>query len=114
MIRFATSTMYAVVEIGGKQVTVAPGTVFSINKLDAAADAKSVKSDKVLAIFEPDGSVVEVGMPYLAGKSVEFKVLEADIQDDKVTGAKWKRRKRYLKVFGHRQRTTQLEVTKIG
>ena len=106
--------MYAVVEIGGKQVTVGQGSVISINKLDAALDAKAVSSDKVLALFEPDGSVVEVGMPYLTGKKVDFKVLEADTQDDKVVGAKWKRRKRYLKTFGHRQRITQLEVTKIG
>lgn len=106
--------MHAVVEIGGKQFTVAPGAVLSVNKLDIADGATSVKSDKVLSVFEPDGSVVEVGMPYLAGRIVECKVLEADIQDDKVMGAKWKRRKRYLKVFGHRQRTTRLEVTKIG
>lgn len=106
--------MYAVVEIANKQFTVQEGAIITVNRLPAAQGASTVKSDKVLAVFTPDGATVEVGMPYVAGRTVEFTVLESDGQDDKVSGAKWKRRKRYLKVFGHRQKITKLQVAKIG
>ena len=106
--------MFAVVEIAGKQLIVAKGSIISVNKLPLTEKASSFTSDKVLAIFKPDGSDVEVGKPYLQGKSVSFKVLESEVKDEKIVGAKWQRRKRHLKIFGHRQIKTRLEVTKVG
>ena len=106
--------MYAIFEDSGTQIKVNVGDIVDLDARPVEPGTKQISFDKVLAVGTGDGTPAKLGMPYLAGKSVEFKVLEADIQDDKVMGAKWKRRKRYLKVFGHRQRTTQLEVTKIG
>ena len=65
--------MYAVIETGGKQYQVSEGDEIFIEKLPVEADA-AVSFDKVIAIGAESG--LTVGTPYVAGATVEAKVLK--------------------------------------
>jgi large subunit ribosomal protein L21 len=101
--------MYAVIQTGGKQYRVAPGSTLRVEKLDADEGA-SVELDRVLMIT--DGDDVQVGTPYLPGGKVTATV-KAHGRGDKVRIVKFRRRKHYMKRQGHRQAFTELEVTGI-
>ena len=101
--------MYAVIATGGKQYRVQEGAVVRIEKLDADQGA-SVEFNQVLLVGA--GSTVTIGAPYVAGASVEVKVMEHG-RDDKIRVYRMRRRKRFQKSRGHRQNYTTVEVTKI-
>ena len=104
------SSMYAVIETGGKQYRVAVGDVLRVEKI--AADAGSTVSlDKVLLVA--DGENVRVGNPVVAGTAVNATV-RSHGRADKVRIFKLRRRKHYRKQAGHRQSYTELEITGIS
>jgi large subunit ribosomal protein L21 len=105
--------MFAVVEISGHQEVVAEKDMIEVFRLPDAKEGETVTLDKVLCIFTPDGTMVEVGTPYLSGKTIKAKVIKTDVKDDKVVGVKFKRRKRYTRTFGHRQVLTKLQIEKL-
>lgn len=106
--------MYAIIEIAGSQTIVKEKDIIQVNKLkNGAADGK-MTIDTVLCTFSPDGKTVEIGTPYIAGKTVQATVTQPKLKGDKIVGAKFKRRKRYTRIFGHRQTLTELEIGKIG
>lgn len=100
---------FAVIETGGKQYRVAPGDKIRVEKLDAEAGSKFV-FDKVLLVA--DGERVEVGMPYVAGASVEAKIL-GHRRDRKKIVFKYHPKTRYRRKKGHRQPFTEVEVVNI-
>ncbi|MFT5259364.1 MAG: large subunit ribosomal protein L21 [Saprospiraceae bacterium] len=102
--------MYAVVETGGKQYRVSVGDKLKVEKLDVEEGA-SLQLDKVLMIND-DGKLT-VGEPHVAGTSVEATVLGQG-RGDKIRIVKFKRRKKYRRLQGHRQSFTELEITAIG
>ncbi|MBI2690267.1 MAG: 50S ribosomal protein L21 [Acidobacteria bacterium] len=101
--------MYAVIETGGKQYRVAPGTSVKIEKLagDPGAD---ITFDKVVAVVN-DAGEVKAGKD-AAGAKVSAKI-ENHGRADKVIVFKFKRKKQYRKTQGHRQGFTQVTVTGI-
>ncbi len=101
--------MFAVVDIKGFQEKVTQGQKLSIPHLSEEAGAKVV-FDKVMMIAKD--ADVTVGAPYIAGASIEVKVLE-HTRGDKIRVVKHRRRKRYRRVKGHRQDYTEVEVMKI-
>lgn len=105
--------MYAVIEISGHQEIVKEKDIIEVFKLPDLKEGETLTLDKVLCLFAPDGSSMELGNPYIAGKSIAAKVLSPMFKDDKVVGAKFKRRKRYTRTFGHRQQLTRLQIEKI-
>ena len=106
--------MFAVVEISGKQELVKEKDILHVLKVPEAKEKGSLSFDKVLLTFTPDGKTVEVGEPYLSGKKVKAEVETALYKGEKVMGGKFKRRKRYTRIFGHRQQLTTIEIQKIG
>jgi large subunit ribosomal protein L21 len=102
--------MYAIVEAGGRQEKVTPGTVVVVDRLNADPGA-SVTFDKVLLI-DNDGAVV-TGKPYVAGATVTG-VVEAQTKARKIRVFKTKRRKQYRKTQGHRTLQTRVKVTAIS
>jgi large subunit ribosomal protein L21 len=101
--------MYAVIETGGKQYRVAPGTSVKIEKLVGDPGAE-ITFDKVVAVVNDAGEV-------MAGKdAASAKVsakIEAQGRGEKVIVFKFKRKKQYRKTQGHRQSFTQVMVTGI-
>ncbi len=98
--------MYAVIETGGKQYRVAPGTTVKVESL-AGETGADITFDKVVAVVNEAGEVSGG-----AGAKVTAKI-DAHGRGEKVIVFKFKRKKQYKKTIGHRQNFTQITVTGI-
>ena len=101
--------MMAVIETGGKQYKVKPGSVIKVEKL-AVKEGEEIILDKILMVEKDDKSIF--GNPCVEGAKVIAEVLKQD-KADKIIVYKFKRRKGYHRTQGHRQRLTQLKVKEI-
>ncbi|MCX6763375.1 MAG: 50S ribosomal protein L21 [Candidatus Moranbacteria bacterium] len=102
--------MLAVIKTGGKQYKVQVGDKLKIEKLEGEEGSK-ITFDEVLLVG--DDKNVKIGNPLVKGAKVEAKILKTSKQK-KVTGIKFKAKKRYKVKFGHRQTMTEVEITKIA
>lgn len=100
--------MYAVIATGGKQYLVKTGDVIKIEKLPLN-EGEKVVFDKVLLTAKDDGSDVKVGMPYVEGVTIEA-TLEKQGKTRTLRVEKFKRKVRYHKVHGQRQRFSQVKI----
>lgn len=100
---------FAIIETGGKQYQVEVGTVLNLEKIDEQ-EGNQVKFPFV--VLSADGEKTEVGAPFLSGTSVEGKILEHG-KADKIRVVHKKSKKRMMKVRGHRQPFTQVEITAL-
>lgn len=103
--------MFAIVEAGGRQEKVTPGTVVVVDRLQADPGAE-ITFDKVLLVEDAAGAFV-TGTPYVAGVTVTG-VVEAQTLAKKIRVFKTKRRKQYRKTQGHRTLQTRVRVTSIN
>ena len=101
--------MYAVVKTGGKQYKVAPGDVLEIEKLDVEEGAEV----ELPVIFVADGETIEADPEKAAATKVTAKVL-SQFKGKKQLVFKFKRRKGYKKLRGHRQQLTRVRIMSIG
>lgn len=101
--------MYAIIETGGKQFRVQEGDVIKVEKLNAAA-GETVEITKVLAVVKDDEVIV--GKPVVEGAKAVLKVLDHG-KGDKVLVFRYKPKKNYRKIQGHRQPYSQVVVEKI-
>ena len=101
--------MYAIVKTGGKQYKVEPGTVLSIEKLNAEIGDEV----ELTAIFVADGDKVEADPAKAAATKVTAEVMD-QYKGKKQLVFKFKKRKGYKKLKGHRQQLTKVRVTAIG
>ena len=102
--------MFAIIETGGKQYRVEEGGQLAVEKLDAEVGSE-VEFDQVLMVA--NGESIEIGTPLVEGARVTGKVIEQG-RHEKVRVIKFKRRKNYLRRFGHRQHFTAVEITGIS
>ena len=102
--------MYAVVRIGGRQYRVKEGDVFRAERLDGDEGATLEFSD-VLAVGE--GESLRIGTPTVSGATVKAQILVQG-RGKKILVFKFKRRKNYKRLKGHRQYFTRLRVTGIA
>ena len=102
--------MYAVIKSGGKQHRVVEGELLKVEKLEVAT-GESITFDEVLLIGEGDS--VEIGAPYVAGKSVSAEVVRHG-RGEKINIVKFRRRKHHRKQMGHRQWFTEIKITSVG
>lgn len=102
--------MFAVVEIGGRQYKVTQNDKIDVELQDTEA-GKTVKFDTVLMVSENDTDA-NIGMPYVAGASVEAKVVK-HFKGEKIRVFKFTPKKRFKKTQGHRQNYTELEILSI-
>ena len=100
--------MLAIIATGGKQYLVKTGETLKIEKLPQAEGA-TVVFDKVLLTANDDGSDVKIGTPYLTGVTVSA-TLEKQGKNRTVRVEKFKRKVRYHKVHGQRQRFSQVKI----
>ena len=101
--------MYAIVKTGGKQYKVAPGDRLNVEKIDV-----EVGTDIELeAICIVDGDKVEANPAKAAETKVTAKVIE-QFKGAKQLVFKFKKRKNYKKLRGHRQQLTRIEVVSVG
>ena len=96
--------MYAIIKTGGKQYKVAAGDKLNIEKLDAEVGAKV----ELPAICIIDGEKVEAAATKVVATVVE------QFRGEKVLVFKFKKRKNYKKLRGHRQYLTRVQIESIG
>ena len=101
--------MYAIVRSGGQQQKVAVGDVIEIDKV-ASEVGDSVKLPVVLLV---DGDKVTSDADALGKATVTAEVLGAT-KGPKIVIQKYKNKTGYKKRQGHRQKYTQVKVTKIS
>jgi large subunit ribosomal protein L21 len=101
--------MLAIIKTGGKQYKVKVGDKIKVEKLEEEEGSTFVFPE---VLFVGDDTAVTVGTPLVAGAVVEGKIIETT-QQKKVTGIKFKPKKRYKVKFGHRQVMTEVEIIKI-
>ncbi len=101
--------MMAIIETGGKQYKVNPGSVIKVEKLDIE-DGKELVLDKVLMVKEDDEVIF--GNPLVDGAKVTAEVLGQG-KSKKIIVYKFKKRKNYHRKYGHRQLFTQLKIKEI-
>jgi large subunit ribosomal protein L21 len=102
--------VYAVFRTGGKQYRARQGDRVRIERLEAGV-GDAVAFEEVLLVGV--GADVKVGAPLLKGGKVEGKVV-AQGRADKIMIIKFRRRKHYKRVQGHRQAFTEVEITAIS
>lgn len=100
--------MLAVIATGGKQYLVKTGETLKVEKLTVNEGEKFV-FDKVLLTADDDGANVQIGKPYLDGIKVNAEVIKQG-KARTVRVEKFKRKVRYHKVHGQRQRFTEVKI----
>lgn len=101
--------MYAIIQTGGKQFTVAEGQEIFVEKLAGEA-GDQVILDQVLFV---GGDDAKVGAPLVDGASVEAEIVKQG-KGKKVVTYRYHRRKDSHRKQGHRQPYTKLVIKKIN
>lgn len=99
----------AVIETGGKQYEVMPGSTLRVEKLEIP-EGEVFETDKVLMVRTPEQTLI--GTPYVPGAKVIAKVVKHG-RGDKIIVFKFKPKKRYMRKKGHRQWFTELQIERI-
>ena len=101
--------MYAIVKTGGKQYKVSAGDVISIEKLNAEVGDEV----ELTAICIVDGDAIEADPAKAAETKVVAEVID-QYKGKKQLVFKFKKRKGYKKLNGHRQQLTKVRITAVG
>lgn len=101
--------MYAIVKTGGKQYTVKPGDVLDVEKIEGEA------GDKVdlQVLLLNDGNKVVADAAEAAKVKVTAEIIDQH-KGKKQLVFKFKKRKNYKKLRGHRQQLTRVEIKSVG
>jgi len=94
---------------GGKQYLVEEKETLRVDLLPAGT--KELETDALLVI---DGDKTEVGTPTVKGVKVSAKVKTEEVKGDKIRVIRYHSKKRVHKETGHRQKYSEIEITKIG
>ncbi len=101
--------MYAIVETGGKQYRVEPGSILQVETLHAEI-GQTLQLKPVR--FISTGEEPLTGQPAVEQAHVQATVIRTG-RTRSITVFKKKRRKNYRKTRGHRQSFTQLRIDDI-
>ena len=102
--------MYAIVQCGGHQVKMVPGSTVTVDRLPGEVGA-DVSFDQVLLVAKDSGEIV-TGAPYVADARV-VGVIEAESRGPKIRVFMKKRRKGSRRTIGHRSDLTRVRVKEI-
>jgi large subunit ribosomal protein L21 len=102
--------VFAIIDSGGRQVKVTPGTVITVDRIDAES-GQEVSIDRVL-LLEKDGGEVLAGAPFVANARV-VGVIDGEARGPKIRVFRKKRRKGMRRTRGHRSTYTRVRITDI-
>ena len=103
--------VYAIIEDSGQQFKVSEGDVLRVDLREPGESPEAVEFDRVLLVA--DGEKVSIGTPYVAGAKVQARIERPLAKGQKLRVFKYKRRKGSRRRMGHRQKYTELRITKI-
>jgi large subunit ribosomal protein L21 len=102
--------VFAIIQSGGRQVKVTPGSVITVDRFDSEPGAE-VTIDRVL-LMETEGGDVLAGAPFVANARV-VGVVDGESRGPKIRVFKKKRRKGMRRTKGHRSTYTVIRVKDI-
>ena len=102
--------VFAIIQTGGRQVRVDPGSVLTVDRVDAEV-GKEITFDQVL-FLEKDGGEMLAGAPFVANARV-IAVVDGETRGPKIRVFKKKRRKGMRRTKGHRAFFTQVRIKDI-
>ena len=102
--------MYAIVRQSGKQYRISVGDELVCDRIKGKVGAPVV-FDKILLISDGGNNIV--GSGDLAKYQIEAELIENFI-DDKINVFKYKAKKGYRKLTGHRQQKSRIRIDSIG
>ena len=101
--------MYAIIRDGGRQHKVTEGDRIAIDRLDLEA-GQEIEFPEVLLVGTDED--VTVGTPMVADAKV-VGVVKGLLRDEKVVAVQYRRRKNSRRKVGHRQKYTEVLITRI-
>ena len=101
--------MYAIIECGGRQWKVEPGTHLDTNRRPGKVGSTETLES---VVFAHDGAAARFGRPYVAGAQVVCEILEHRLGPKEISFY-YRRRENWRKTVGHRQPLTRLLVKEI-
>jgi large subunit ribosomal protein L21 len=102
--------VFAIIQTGGRQVKVGPGSVVTVDRVEAEV-GKEITFDQVL-FLEKEGGEMLAGAPFVANAKV-VGVVDGESRGPKIRVFKKKRRKGFRKTRGHRSTYTVIRVKDI-
>ena len=102
--------MYAVIRTGGKQYKVQENQILKVEKLEGTEGSEVEFNDVLLY---SDGEELTLGAPTVENAVVKAHILEQG-RGKKQLVFKYKRRKGYRKMRGHRQHYTEIKIESIS
>ena len=99
--------MFAIIESGGRQIKVTPGSIVEVDRFDAQP-GDEVTIDRVL-FLEKDGGEMFAGAPFVANVKV-VGVVDGESRGPKIRVFKKKRRKGMRRTKGHRSTLTRVRI----
>jgi large subunit ribosomal protein L21 len=102
---------YAIIKTGGKQYRVEKDKTYKFETLEGLGEGSSVEFTEIL--LHSDGEKISIGEPLLENVKVSGQVVENG-RNKKINVLKFKRRKNYMRRYGHRQNYTAVQITQIG
>lgn len=100
--------IYAVFEDGSRQYRVDTGNLVRVDKRDAEVGAR-IEFDRVVVFQTGEG--LQVGRPFIEGARVVGEVV--DHPSEKTYVQKFRRRKNYRRLKGHRQFYTRIRIVDL-
>lgn len=101
--------MYAIVKDGNKSFRCEEGAILRLDLRKGAARGDTITLDRVEFV---GGEKPRVGTPTVKGARVLAEVRK-EVRGDKLIAFKYKNRKGFEKKRGHRQRYTEVRITKV-
>ncbi len=98
--------MYAVIRAGGKQYRVSPGDVVRVER--SAESSNGSVNFEVLAVSGSEGQISKPGDASVTGQ------LLGEGRGKKILVFKFKRKKQYKKLQGHRQGFAEVRISRIS
>ena len=102
--------MFAIIQSGGRQVKVTPGSVVTVDRISAEPGTE-VTIDQIL-FLEKEGGEMLAGAPFVANAKVTG-VVDGEERGPKIRVFKKKRRKGMRVTKGHRSTYTRVRITGI-
>ena len=102
--------MFAIIQSGGRQIRVSPGSEVIVDRLPIEA-GEQVSIDQVLMVGTDDGAVM-TGAPFVTNARV-VAVIAGETRGEKIRIFKKKRRKGFRKSGGHRSTYTKVQIKDI-
>ena len=99
--------MYAVIRAGGKQYRVSPGDVVRVERSAESANGGDINFE-VLAVSGGNGQISKPGDARVTGQVL------GEGRADKILVFKFKRKKQYKKLQGHRQGFAEVRISQIS